>query len=249
MGKGPKSEDSGIEGATMNGSRAPGDPAGKDDASGERWLSIDEASQMLGVGQAALRRWSDEGKVPVYRTPGGHRRYRETDLRAALRGGGSSGGNRASSQQQPPRRKMSHQVLTGLSFSGYQSDYLSEVQSRSWYRAYSPMQREELRLSGRRMVDLAVRSISGRGDHEQIIEEARAIGRRYGAISAAARLSTPDTVEAFVFFRSPVMQAVEQFIEAENLPAKRVVRIFAELVHFMDQVLIATIAAHADASG
>lgn len=227
----------------MSRPRSPGGAAGgKGDAGGERWLSIDEASQMLGVGQAALRRWSDEGKVPVYRTPGGHRRYREADLRAALRG------DRASEPQQPARRRMNHQVLTGLSFSGYQSDYLREVQSRSWYRAYSPMQREELRLSGRRLVDLAVRSISGRGDREQTAEEARAIGRRYGVISAAANLSATDTVEAFIFFRSPVMQAVEQFIEEENLPAKRIVRIFAELIHFMDQVLIATIAAHADAS-
>jgi len=225
----------------MSGLGAPsGSPGGQNKGNDERWLSIEEASRMLGVGQAALRRWSDEGKVPVYRTPGGHRRYREADLQATLQG------DREGKPAQTPRRRMSHQVLTGLSFSGYQSDYLRELQTRSWYRAYSPMQREELRISGRRLVDLAVRSISGRGDREQTVDEARAIGRRYGAISAAADLSATDTVEAFIFFRSPVMQAVEQFIEEENLPAKRVVRIFAELMHFMDQVLVATIAAHAD---
>lgn len=225
----------------MSGLGAPSGSSGEQNKSNdEHWLSIEEASRMLGVGQAALRRWSDEGKVPVYRTPGGHRRYREADLRAALRG------DRSNKQSQLTRRRMSHQVLTGLSFSGYQSDYLNELQTRSWYRAYSPMQREELRISGRRLVDLAVRSISGRGDRERTVDEARAIGRRYGAISAAADLSATDTVEAFIFFRSPVMQAVEQFIEEENLPAKRVVRIFAELIHFMDQVLVATIAAHAD---
>ena len=29
---------------------------------------------------ASLRNWSDQGKVPVYRTPGGQRRYRVSDL-------------------------------------------------------------------------------------------------------------------------------------------------------------------------
>ena len=45
-----------------------------------RWLSINEACRMLGVDQSTLRRWSDAGKVPVFRTPGGHRRYAEDDL-------------------------------------------------------------------------------------------------------------------------------------------------------------------------
>jgi len=40
-----------------------------------RWLTIHEACAFLGVDQSTLRRWSDTGKVPVFRTPGGHRRY------------------------------------------------------------------------------------------------------------------------------------------------------------------------------
>ncbi len=34
----------------------------------DRWLTIDEAARLLGVGQSTLRRWSDAGLVPVYRT-------------------------------------------------------------------------------------------------------------------------------------------------------------------------------------
>ncbi len=32
----------------------------------------------------SLRNWSDKGLVPVYRTPGGQRRYRAADLDAAV---------------------------------------------------------------------------------------------------------------------------------------------------------------------
>ena len=49
------------------------------------WLSIDAACKLLGVDQSTLRRWSDSGKIPVFRTPGGHRRYNEEDLRALVR--------------------------------------------------------------------------------------------------------------------------------------------------------------------
>ena len=36
---------------------------------GGRWLTIHEACAFLGVDQSTLRRWSDTGKVPVFRTP------------------------------------------------------------------------------------------------------------------------------------------------------------------------------------
>ncbi len=40
------------------------------------WLSLRDASGKLGVSPATLRNWADEGRVPSYRTPGGHRRFR-----------------------------------------------------------------------------------------------------------------------------------------------------------------------------
>ena len=44
------------------------------------FLNVGQAADYLGVSAASLRNWSDQGKVPVYRTPGGQRRYRVTDL-------------------------------------------------------------------------------------------------------------------------------------------------------------------------
>ena len=42
---------------------------------GRAWLSLGPASALLGVDPGTLRRWADEGRVPVYTTPGGHRRF------------------------------------------------------------------------------------------------------------------------------------------------------------------------------
>ena len=43
-------------------------------------LNVGRAAAYLGVSAASLRKWSNDGLVPVYRTPGGQRRYAITDL-------------------------------------------------------------------------------------------------------------------------------------------------------------------------
>ena len=48
------------------------------------WLPLGAASRLVGVGPDTLRRWADSGKVESYTTPGGHRRFRETEVKALL---------------------------------------------------------------------------------------------------------------------------------------------------------------------
>jgi len=54
-------------------------------AGGEtEWLTLGQAAKYLGVAQSTIRKWSDLGRVPAFYTPGGHRRYRRSDLDAFL---------------------------------------------------------------------------------------------------------------------------------------------------------------------
>jgi excisionase family DNA binding protein len=48
------------------------------------WLTLGQAAQYLGVAQSTIRKWTDSGRVPAFKTPGGHRRYRRRDLEAFL---------------------------------------------------------------------------------------------------------------------------------------------------------------------
>jgi excisionase family DNA binding protein len=50
-------------------------PAGETD-----WLTLGQAAKYLGVAQSTIRKWSDQGRVPAFYTPGGHRRYKRGDL-------------------------------------------------------------------------------------------------------------------------------------------------------------------------
>src|SRR5712671_6671815 len=55
------------------------------------WLTLGQAARFLGVAQSTIRKWSDQGRVPAFYTPGGHRRYRRRDLETFLDRSGPGG--------------------------------------------------------------------------------------------------------------------------------------------------------------
>jgi excisionase family DNA binding protein len=55
------------------------------------WLTLGQAAKFLGVAQSTIRKWSDQGRVPAFYTPGGHRRYRRRDLEQFLERSGPGG--------------------------------------------------------------------------------------------------------------------------------------------------------------
>jgi excisionase family DNA binding protein len=203
-----------------------------------RWMSINEACAMLGVDQSTLRRWSDAGKVPVFRTPGGHRRYAEADLRSLL-------GNKT---RRPERPQVTRQEMTDRSLSAFEEGFWQGARARRWFRAFSPNKHDELRLLGRRLIDLAVRYAAAvspeSADRASFLDEGRQIGEHYGASSARAGLTSAEAVEAFLYFRLPVVRSMVGMIDEQGLAAKRAARVFVDIGQFMDQVLLSMVSAH-----
>lgn len=50
----------------------------------DKIFSISEAAEYLGVFPLTLRNWDAQSKVRAFRTPGGHRRFRKSDLDVIL---------------------------------------------------------------------------------------------------------------------------------------------------------------------
>jgi excisionase family DNA binding protein len=59
---------------------------------GPDWLTLGQAARYLGVAQSTIRKWSDGGRLPAFYTPGGHRRFRKSDLDAFLSGSRGAAG-------------------------------------------------------------------------------------------------------------------------------------------------------------
>ena len=47
---------------------------------GEKFFTTNEVATMLRVDKSTIKRWTEEGKIKCFRTPGGHRKFRSEDL-------------------------------------------------------------------------------------------------------------------------------------------------------------------------
>lgn len=56
--------------------------AGDDNA--PKLLTPGEVAEMFRVDPKTVTRWAASGRIAAIRTPGGHRRYKESDVRALL---------------------------------------------------------------------------------------------------------------------------------------------------------------------
>ena len=56
------------------------------DGNSERLLTPGEVAALFRVDPKTVTRWAASGRISSIRTPGGHRRFRESEVRALLRG-------------------------------------------------------------------------------------------------------------------------------------------------------------------
>ena len=60
------------------------------DGNNERLLTPGEVAALFRVDPKTVTRWAASGRITSIRTPGGHRRFRESEVRALLSGGGEA---------------------------------------------------------------------------------------------------------------------------------------------------------------
>jgi excisionase family DNA binding protein len=58
---------------------------------GDRLLTPGEVAALFRVDPKTVTRWAAAGRIGSIRTPGGHRRFRESEVRALLEGEGLAG--------------------------------------------------------------------------------------------------------------------------------------------------------------
>jgi excisionase family DNA binding protein len=88
-------------GAATAASPAAEPPSHEPVAAATQTVGPAEAAAALGVSAGTIRRWADAGRIPCVRTPGGHRRFAVSEVRAAI-GTGPAGERPAVSRVTPP---------------------------------------------------------------------------------------------------------------------------------------------------
>jgi excisionase family DNA binding protein len=202
-------------------------------AATRRPISIRRAAEILGVNQATLRQWSDAGKIHAFTTPGGHRRFFEDDLLSLTRA-------RSANTSAPALAE----ILLG-SRERYEALVRRCLAESHWFQSFDDLARRRFRILGSSMLSLIGTYLtSGRRERERTLGESREVATEYGAEAARLGLSLSEATEAFVLFRTPVLEGLNRWLREHELKRREAETLIGRANHFMDQVLLSMASSH-----
>ena len=201
-------------------------------------LTLGAASKILGVDPDTLRRWADAGKIDVFTTPGGHRRFPRSAVEAML-----------------PRPRARRALLSAL---GEPPDRVAAelrrrvrsdaaaMSEQEWHARLDEQSLQWFRERGRRMGDLLLGYLDTqrRGGREQFVAQAEALGREYGVEAAKRGLSIGEATQAFLFFRARFMAEIATVARRRALDADQTASLFEEADRALDGVIVALVTGH-----
>lgn len=193
------------------------------------WLTLGEASRLLGIHPATLRHWADQGAIKFFRTPGGHRRFALRDLQTFL-----TSPQLATVPEEYLQVALRHtrELLTS-----------PQVAGERWHMSFSEAEKERRRQSGRRLLGLLMQYLSnGEEDREKALQEARGVAREYGEDAARRGLTSRETAKAFIFFRDFLVETPLQTFEEGGW--ERGKRTYTQINRFMNELFLAMIDAY-----
>lgn len=192
------------------------------------WLSLSEVADVLGIHPSTVRTWADQGRLPVHRTQGGHRRFRRSEVELCMDSQAARGENDVDQVIQHALKKTRLQISEG------------RLETEEWYRKLDSEAREQYRRSGRSLLQ-GLMSYNG-SDESSGRAEARAIGYEYASIGRRCNLGVAELVHAFLFFRNSLLDAM---MDVYELASVRTSRAWGDMLHrilfFTDLILITLI--------
>jgi excisionase family DNA binding protein len=205
-----------------------------------RWLSLGPASRVLGVDPDTLRRWADDGRVPAWTTPGGHRRFD----RAAL--------ERLSSQRRGP-------AIRSLTTLGATPARLTRVYRRHYADAHGgppppagalrdDPEREAFRRDGRGLIGALIAFLDAdpadAATRDRREAEASAIVDDQATRLATAGGSLTEAVSRFVAARGPFLAELAGLGRRRSLDPARLADLYGDASALLDRLLLRFIETH-----
>ncbi len=192
-----------------------------EDISAKQWLSLNEAAKQLGIHPVTLRRWADEGAIPVMITPGGHRRFAVTEI------------SRFSEDRQRQR------VVSGIEQT-WADQVLNETRRQisaqrdaTWLSTFDEKQREHKRILGRQLLNITLTYISLKQGGEDLLHSAHAIGREHALEGLQMGLPLVEALRIILFFRDMMFKVALQLPEVAHVKAE----VNAQLLHRIGTLL------------
>ncbi len=193
------------------------------------WLTITEAAEQLGVHPTTLRRWADQGEIPVMLTPGGHRRFATADLVRF-----------ADSRRRVRALAGLEQVWAEKALSHTRQEIISRPGSH-WMEPFDESGREQKRQLGRRMLGLMLQYVSRAEGGEHLLEEAKAIGREHAESALQHGMPLTAALEATMFFRDALVETALQLPESIPIQPKANLPLLRRINQLLNAVQLAIV--------
>jgi excisionase family DNA binding protein len=209
-------------------------------ASQPDWVSLSEASRLLGVSPATVRRWSDAGRLRAFTTPGGHRRFSRAALQRLLPADRSrrptiAGGGLTPSRISRSYRRASREMSTEL----------------PWVLTLTDRQRTLFRDRGQILARNLLQHLDAADPDDAAghLTSAAASASEYGSMAAGLGLSLSQTVEGFLRFRAPFHQELAAASRRRGFDPAETTDLLVAAERAMDELLVATMTGHTAALG
>jgi excisionase family DNA binding protein len=201
------------------------------------WLTLGEASRVLGVDPDTLRRWADAGKIEVFVTPGGHRRFARAAVEALVPAPPQSSRYRSLDALGAPPDRIAADLRRRVR---------AELGAPPWMQGLDESDRAAYRERGRAASALLLRYLNAtrRGDRDRLLSEIEDVGGAYGRDARQRGLSLGQAAEALLFFRTQFMAQMANVARRRALASDRSAQLFSEADRALDRMLLALIEAH-----
>jgi len=190
------------------------------------WLTLSNAAKLLGVHPSTVRLWSDKGALPVYKTEGGHRRYKRSEILLWAET------NSKSKEEAIEPEGIMNEIMKNVRMQ------ISEgrLQEESWYQKLDEDARAQYRMSARSLFQGLMTYVTTNGKEAE--SEAYAIGYEYASRARRYNLSYVDAAKAFLFFRDTLVESVIKVYTEAKVSSKKATESYAKMHTFTDNILI-----------
>jgi excisionase family DNA binding protein len=199
------------------------------------WLTIHEASDLIGVSPATLRRWTEAGDLEAFVTPGGHRRFARSSILGML-------------PAPRPRRRRLHEL--GETPDRVVRQYRRELADRStahtWVQDLPEAEREAFRGPGREILAgvLGFLDAATPEEGETSMIGALNAAAHYGAMARARAIELDAVTDTFLQFRLPFLHELGRIAQRRRLHTDEAMDLILAASRVFDRLLLALLRGH-----
>ena len=204
------------------------------------WLTIHEASDLLGVSTATVRRWTETGDLRAFVTPGGHRRFDRSSVLGMLPSRPKQGRSLHDLGETPEHvvRAYRRELAATRALGGWVSS-LDDATDRAGFRE-----------PGRRMLAgiLGALDAATPADSERSIADAVEAATLQGTMAREGGIRLATLIDGFHRFRLPFLDELGRIAHRRHLASDESIDLLLAASRLFDRLLLAIVEAHGTTS-